>query len=87
MIQPVPPFWFLQRQGKAEAVGDNTLRLTAPNLAETFLRVDRDDSGRFSASLRATADGPPLVTSDALYDREEDAWAAAFEMYRMHVVI
>lgn len=86
MNQPVVPFWFRLRQGKAEPAGENTVRLTAPNLAEAFIRVDRDENGRFLASVRSSADGPPIATADVLYDSEEDAWGAAFELYRTQIV-
>lgn len=86
MNEPVVPFWFRLRQGKAEPVGESTVRLTAPNLAEAFIHVERDASGRFLASVRGTADGPPLASSDVVYDNEEDAWGAAFELYRTQIV-
>ena len=35
----VVPFWFKQRQGKAEQAGTDTYRLTAPNLGETFIGI------------------------------------------------
>ncbi len=87
MSQPVPPFWFHMRQGKVECVNENTLRLTAPNLAEHFIHINRDEDGRFSADVSATVDGPPLVTSTETFASADEAWSAAFELYRMLVVV
>ena len=43
-MQPVPPFWFTMRQGKAEAAGENMLRLKAPNLPEVFIAIRREEN-------------------------------------------
>ena len=83
----VPPFWFVQRQARAEPAGADTLRLTAPNLGEAFISIRQADNGRWSAALRQTADGPEVAATEGDYETPEDAWAAAFELYRTHVVI
>jgi hypothetical protein len=86
-MQPIPPFWFVQRQAKAEPAGDNLCRATAPNLREAFLAIRQGVEGRWSAALRLAAEGSDVATTPALYDNPGDAWGAAFELYRNHVVI
>jgi hypothetical protein len=86
-MQPIPPFWFQQRQAKAEAAGDNVYRLTAPQLSEAFITIRAGPEGSWSAVLRQNADGPDIATSAAEYDNPMDAWGAAFELYRNHVVV
>ncbi len=86
-MQPIPPFWFLQRQAKIELAGDNLYRLTAPNLREAFITIRQGVEGRWSAALRLTADGPDVEATGSGYDNPGDAWGAAFELYRNHVVI
>ena len=87
MTQPVPPFWFLQRQGKCEPAGQDTYRLTAPNLGEAFISIRQGEQGRSSAHLRLAADGPDVAGTEALFNSPTDAWGAAFELYRTHVVV
>jgi hypothetical protein len=86
-MQPVPPFWFQQRQGKVEAAGPESYRLTAPNLGEAFIRVHRAEDSRWSAGLRFQVDGPEVRSTAPLYDTEPDAWSAAFELYREQLII
>jgi hypothetical protein len=84
---PVAPSWFKQRQGKAEPVTDGHVqRLTAPNLGESLIAISQNESGRWSASLRRKAEGPDEYSTPALFDTPEEAWEAAFELYRTHVV-
>ena len=78
----VLPSWFKQRQGKAEPAGGNTFRLTAPNMGEAFISIQRGENDRWSAALRQTVDGPPLAASDAEFRSPVEAWEAAFEFYR-----
>jgi hypothetical protein len=86
-MQPVPPFWFVQRQGKMEPAGTNTFRLTAPNQGEAFIFVERADNGPWLAGLRNTAEGAAVIKSEPIWETEEDAWAAAFELYRNEVIV
>ena len=83
----VPPFWFNQRQGKAEPAGPDTYRLTAPNLGEAFISVRPAGEGHWSAALRLAADGAEVAATGPDFDTEADAWGAAFELYRTSVVI
>jgi hypothetical protein len=81
-MQPVLPSWFKQRQGKAEPAGENILRLTAPNMGEAYIGIQRGENERWSAALRQTVDGSPLAASEAEFPSPVEAWAAAFEFYR-----
>ena len=43
-MQPTPPFWFKQRQCKAEPAGSEyCLKVSGPNLGEAYIRVHRLD--------------------------------------------
>jgi hypothetical protein len=87
MMTVSPPFWFKNRQCKAEPIGEDTLKVTGPNLGEAFLRIVKGDGGHYSAALRMTADGPDVaVTPPEICDARE-AWDAAFELYRTHVIV
>jgi len=85
-MEPTPPFWFKQRQCKSEPAGDNVLKVTGPNLGEAYLRIERDGD-RWRAALRRTADGPDVSATPAELPTAEEAWAAAFELYRLHVIV
>ena len=93
-VQPGIPFWFKQRQGKAEPAGDNLLRLKAPNIPEAFIGIRQllpgrwhDGSGRevegiLQPILRETPDGADLGPANLAFASSQEAWEAAFEMYR-----
>jgi hypothetical protein len=83
----ITPFWFKQRQCKAEPVGEGTYRLTGPNLKEAFITIRRDESNRWSAALRFAADGPDVAATPYEFATDYDAWEAAFELYRVHVIV
>jgi hypothetical protein len=84
-MEPVPPFWFHQRQGKMEAAGENTYKLTAPNLGEACIRI-RPSDGRWAGVLLQSANGPELTSTTTTYADPQDAWQAAFELHRTHFV-
>jgi hypothetical protein len=86
-MELIPPFWFKQRQAKAETAGPDTYRVIAPNQREAFLSIRQDAGGRWSAALRLAADGPEVAATAAAYDTPGDAWDAAFELYRRELVI
>ena len=86
-MQLILPSWFKQRQGKAELAGENTFRLTAPNMGEAFIHIQHDPNGKWSAHLRQTVDGPDIEASTADFDSPVEAWEAAFEFYRTALVI
>jgi hypothetical protein len=82
-----PPYWFNQRQGKFEPVGTDTYRLTAPNLKPAWISLRRHADGRWSAALRLEEGGPDVAATGPEFDKAEDTWDAAFELYRVHVVV
>jgi len=85
-MPPTQPFWFKQRQCKAEPAGsDNALKVSGPNLGEAFLTIAPDGAGRWDASLRLIADGPPVATVAGL-PAAPAAWEAAFELYRERII-
>jgi hypothetical protein len=81
------PSWFKQRQGTAEAAGDNLYRLTGPNLAPAFLGIRQVEGGKWQAFLRLAENGPDAAVSEAHFDTIPDAWEAAFELYRINVIV
>lgn len=85
-MSPLLPFWFKQRQGKAEEAGQDTLRLYGPNMPEAFIATRKVDNGHWQAVLRLNADGPDLVTTTPEFDNTLEAWEAAFELFRGHVL-
>ena len=86
-MEPVPPSWFKQRQGKAEPAGPDTYRLTAPQLAESYISIRRGDNGLWAAALRLTADGPDVAVTEPVCESPAEAWGAAFELHRTHLVV
>jgi hypothetical protein len=85
---PISPFWFKQRQCKAESIGDDhTLKVSGPNLGEAFLHISRDENNHWRAAMRQTADGPEVAGTEAEFENTTDAWEAAFELYRTHVIV
>jgi hypothetical protein len=86
MNTPIPPFWFKQRQCNAEPAGEDTIKVSGPNLGEAYLHVRRDNA-HWKASLRHSAEGPDVAVADAAHASENSAWDAAFELYREHVIV
>jgi hypothetical protein len=84
--QPTPPFWFHQRQGALEPAGEDTYRLTAPNLSEAFIGIHPVTDG-WAPIFRLTADGPDLAPGDVTGPTPLEAWLAAFELYRVRLVV
>jgi hypothetical protein len=83
----VSPMWFKQRQGKAEEAGENTYRLTGPNLREAFIGIRKADNGLWAGSMRYALDGPEIAATEPEIGTPYDAWEAAFEIYRNHVIV
>ena len=83
----VTPFWFKQRQAKAEPAGPDTYRLTGPNLREGYISIRRADNGLWSAALRVEPNGPEVAVTPPEYETIYDAWEAAFELYRQQIVV
>ena len=86
-MEPLLPTWFKYRQGKAEPAGANVLKLTAPNLPESFITIRAAENGHFQGAFRGTADGADVAVTQPEFVAPGDAWGAAFELYRNHVVV
>lgn len=87
-MSPIIPFWFKQRQCKAEpAGGDDTLKVSGPNLGEAFIGIARDENMRWRAFLRTSADGSDAAGTEAEFANASDAWEAAFELFRTSVIV
>ncbi len=86
-MPPIAPFWFKQRQCQAEPIAEDTLKVTGPNLGEAFLHINRGERNRWRAAMRRTADGPEVAATEPELDNATDAWEAAFELYRTHVIV
>jgi hypothetical protein len=82
----IVPSWFKHRQGKAEEAAPNVYRLTAPLMPESFVTIRQADNGKWSAALRRTADGPDVAATDPVFETPGDAWSAAFELVRFHLI-
>ena len=85
-MEPMLPFWVKQRQCKTEPAGEHTLRVTGPNLAEAFLRIE-PVGDRWRAALRLAADGPDASFTDPIFPTPEEAWQGAFELYRVRMIV
>jgi hypothetical protein len=81
------PSWFKYRQGKAEPAGDNLLKLTGPNLVEGYVGIRPAENGGWHAFVRAQADGPDLDATRSPLETQLDAWYAAFELFRTHMIV
>lgn len=87
-MPPIFPFWFKQRQCKAEpARDDNTLKVSGPNLGEAFIGIVQDDNKKWRAFLRLGADGSETASTEPEFDTPNDAWEAAFELFRTNAVV
>jgi len=86
-MQPTEPFWFKQRQAKLDPTGENTFKVTAPNQGEAYLHIWAGENGRWGAAVRATLDGPNLDATGTEFETQDDAWDAAFELYRRTLVV
>jgi hypothetical protein len=87
-MQPIEPFWFKQRQCKAEPAGaDHLLKVTGPNLGEAYIGIQLADNQRWRATLRTAPDQPDVAVTEAEHDTPRDAWNAAFELYRRHFIV
>ena len=85
-MEPITPFWFKQRQCRLEAAGEQAFKVSAPNSVDSYLRVFAED-GHWKAAVRTTADGPDAAVTSITYPAAKDAWDAAFELYRIRVII
>jgi hypothetical protein len=86
-MPPATPFWFKQRQAKAEDAGPDSVRVTGPNLKEALLGIRKGDNGLWSAFMRLSADAPDVYATPPAIETPYAAWEAAFEIYRSQVVV
>lgn len=87
-MTPIMPFWFKQRQCKAEPADvENTLRVGGPNLGEALIGIARGDNDRWRAWLRQSADAPEAAATEPEFDNPADAWEAAFELFRTRMIV
>ncbi|MHB1422069.1 MAG: hypothetical protein ACYC3I_02510 [Gemmataceae bacterium] len=87
-MPPIFPFWFKQRQCKAEAAGnENILKVSGPNLGEAFIGIAAEENQRWRAFLRSSADGPDVVATESEFENSSDAWEAAFELFRTSAIV
>lgn len=87
-MPPIYPFWFKQRQCKAEPAGnDNTLKVSGPNLGEAFIGIAPGENGQWRAFLRSGADGSETAATEPEFTNPTDAWEAAFELYRTGAIV
>ena len=80
------PFWFKQRQAKADEVAPGTWKLTGPNLPEAAISVRMTDDLTWQAVLRDKVDGPEIAVSLPNIATARDAAQVAFELYRQRYV-
>jgi hypothetical protein len=83
----IVPSWFKGRQGKAEEVRPGLIKLIAPNLREWYLGIRRLDMGGWLTYLRIELEGADTIAVEVDPMPEQEAWDAAFEVYRNHVII
>jgi hypothetical protein len=87
-MPPIFPFWFKQRQCKAEPAGDDhTFKVSGPNLSEAFIGIAQGDNNKWRAFLRLSADGPETTATESEFDNSIDAWEAAFELFRTSAIV
>jgi hypothetical protein len=86
-MEPILPTWFKYRQGKAEPAGENTLKLTAPNLPEAYVAIRAAENGNYQGVFRRSVDGSDEAVTQPEFVTQEEAWGAAFELYRNRVVV
>ncbi len=86
-MQPILPMWFKQRQGKLEAAGENTFKAVAPQQGDAFLSIRQGDNGKWSASVRLSADGEEVAATPPESPTPVLAWEAAFELYRQTAIV
>ncbi len=75
------PAWFKYRQGVLEAAGENCYKASAPVSDPAYLRV-RQVYGKWLAAVADSPDGPDIRMTEPVFARQNDAWNAAFELYR-----
>ena len=57
-----------------------------PEIHHNRISIHSGAGGLWYAALRQSPDGPEIAVTPADFARREDAWQAAFELYRSHFV-
>ena len=81
------PFWCRQRQAKVEELATGRYKLTGPNLPEAVASIRIGPDLYWQAVLQSTADGPAVDATGYEFSTARDALAAAFELYRRHMIV
>lgn len=91
MVSPTLPFWMRQRQIVAEPVNEHTVRLTGPILPTCEVTVQPSAGSETSGCLLRVvkaSDASKEVLAEATSSLpQEEAWQAAFELYRQRVIV
>jgi hypothetical protein len=85
-MDPILPSWFKYRQGKAEPAGDNSYRLSGPNLGPALICIHEPEPGKWAAVLRSDQEGQEIAATEPVFESPGQAWEAAFELFRQHVI-
>jgi hypothetical protein len=80
------PFWFRQRQAKAEELAQGSYKVSGPNLPEGVVSIRIGDDLKWRGLLQSKADGPEVATTGD-YSSAKEAMAAAFDLYRIHMIV
>jgi len=80
------PFWFKQRQARADETGSGTWKLGGPNLPEAAITVRMTDDLCWQAALLESVGGPELAVSLPTIPTAREALQVAFELYRQRFV-
>ena len=62
------------------------VKVTGPNLGAAFLRIEKAVNGGWKAALRLSEDGPDVDATEPEIQTTKEAWNAAFELYRLHII-
>ena len=81
-----PPFWFRQRQAKAEEIQQGSYKVSGPNLPEAVVSIRMGDDLRWHGFLQAKRDGPEMATTTA-FQTAKEALSAAFDLYRTNMIV
>jgi hypothetical protein len=91
MVSPTLPFWMRQRQIVAEPVNEHTVRLTGPILPACEVTVQpggNAENASYLLRVEKVSDAGKEVLAEATSSLpREEAWQAAFELYRQQVIV
>lgn len=80
------PYWFRQRQAKAEELSRGCYKISGPNLPEGIISIRIGDELMWRGSLQSNSGEKDIATSGQ-YSTATEALAAAFELYRSHMIV